>query len=139
MTNQKLNELALQAWKDGIGDAMTAVKLLRERSGISLREAHEHIQKTAHRVGGRYGLRLLTGPKIAEALARDEIRDENTHAARGAMLGKPRTLSLSRELLGVFFLFGLTGRYAICRLIECVRPFFCGNEDRFARFRFKRS
>jgi len=55
-----MNELALQAWKDGMGDAMTAVKLLRDRSGLSLCEALEHIQKTAAQVGGRCNLRLLS-------------------------------------------------------------------------------
>jgi hypothetical protein len=54
------DELALQAWKNSCGDALTAVKVLRDSTGLSLREAFELIQKTAARVGGRCNLRLFT-------------------------------------------------------------------------------
>jgi hypothetical protein len=73
MTDQKLNELALNAWKDAMGDASTAVKLLRDRTDLGLREALTYIQKTAHQVGGRCNLRIMTKaelpPELAEALA----------------------------------------------------------------------
>jgi hypothetical protein len=64
MTNE---ELALQAWKNSWGDALTAVKLLRDSTDLSLREAFELIQKTAAQVGGRCNLRF-----IAERRDRDE-------------------------------------------------------------------
>jgi hypothetical protein len=77
--NDKLKELALQAWKEGMGDALTAVKLLRDRTDLGLREAAEQIQKTAHRVGGRYNLRFVTArelpPERAEALRPPSIAE----------------------------------------------------------------
>jgi hypothetical protein len=96
MIDRKLIEtFALQAWKDGMGDDMTAIKLLRDRTGLGLREAVEHIQKTALAVGGCCKGRLYRWdelpPELAEALARSrrEVRDENNpwraahRAARG--------------------------------------------------------
>jgi hypothetical protein len=59
MTNE-YTELALLAWKQSMGDALTAVWLLRESSGLSLVEAYELIEKTAAQVGGRCNLRLFT-------------------------------------------------------------------------------
>lgn len=53
-------ELARSAWKNSMGDALTAVKLLRETSGLSLVDAFRLIQKTAAQVGGRCNLRLFT-------------------------------------------------------------------------------
>jgi len=67
MTNNDLNELALQAWKVGMGDASTAVKLLRDWTDLGLHEALEHIQKTAHQVGGRCNLCLLTKAESSPA------------------------------------------------------------------------
>jgi hypothetical protein len=61
------NELALCAWKDAMGDAMTAIKLLRGRTDLSLREAAELIQQTAHRVGGRFNL-VMVRDKAPEAI-----------------------------------------------------------------------
>jgi hypothetical protein len=81
MTNNLNEARALDAWKDGMGDALTAVKLLRDRTGLGLREAAELIEKTAAQIGGRYNLRLYTKlpAEFAEALerARREIRDPN--------------------------------------------------------------
>ena len=65
MTDQTLNELALQAWKDAMGDALTAVKLLRDRTDLGLREAGKYIERTAHQVGGRFNLRLVTSKALA--------------------------------------------------------------------------
>jgi hypothetical protein len=53
-----LDGLALDAWKAAMGDAFTAVKVLRDRTGLGLREALARIETTAHRVGGRCNLRL---------------------------------------------------------------------------------
>jgi hypothetical protein len=50
MTDQKLNDLALQAWKEGMGDALTAVKLLRDWTDLGLREALEH--RSRRPIGG---------------------------------------------------------------------------------------
>ncbi len=61
MKNPKFDELAMQVWKEAMGDALTAVKLLRDSTNLSLREAFELIQKTAHQVGGRCDLRLVKG------------------------------------------------------------------------------
>jgi hypothetical protein len=61
MINENLNGLALQAWKAAMGDALTAVKLLRDSTDLSLREAAALIQKTAHQVGGSYNLRFVSG------------------------------------------------------------------------------
>jgi hypothetical protein len=69
MTDQKLNELALDAWKDAMGDALTAVKLLRDWTGLSLREALTYVQKTAHQAGGRCTLRLYTAAELPPELA----------------------------------------------------------------------
>jgi hypothetical protein len=64
--------LALRAWKDAMGDDMTAIKLLRDWTGLGLREAVEHIQKTALAVGGCCKGRLYRWnelpPELAEAL-----------------------------------------------------------------------
>jgi hypothetical protein len=67
MTDQKLNDLALQAWKEAMGDALTAVKLLRDWTDLGLHEALEHIQKTAHQVGGRCNLWPLTEAELSPA------------------------------------------------------------------------
>jgi hypothetical protein len=53
MTNDNLDELALQAWKEALSDALTAVKLLRDSTDLGLLDALELIQKTAHQVSGR--------------------------------------------------------------------------------------
>jgi hypothetical protein len=72
-------ELALDAWKAAMGDALAAVKLLRDRTGLGLREALEHIQKTAHQAGGRCNLRIMTEaelpPELAEALRPPSIAE----------------------------------------------------------------
>jgi hypothetical protein len=91
MTDQKLNELALNAWKDAMGDALTAVKLLRDRTDLGLREALTYIQKTAHQVGGRCNLRIMAEaelpPEFTEELARErherDVRLAGHRAARG--------------------------------------------------------
>ena len=92
--NQEIHELALDAWKNAMGDALTAVKLLRDWTGLGLRETLEHIQKTAHQAGGRCNLRLYTAaelpPELAKALApcsREELRNDPRLAAHRAARG----------------------------------------------------
>src|SRR5262249_27497405 len=51
MTNE-YTELARQAWKEAMGDAETAIWLLRNSTNLSLREALGLIQKIAAEVGG---------------------------------------------------------------------------------------
>ena len=89
MTDQKLNELALDCWKDGWGDAMTAVKLLRERTGLGLREAAGYIEKTAHQVGGRYNLILITGklPPAIRPMSREAHESDPRLAEHRARRG----------------------------------------------------
>jgi hypothetical protein len=83
MTSNNLNEIALQAWKDAMGDAATAVKLLRDRAGLSLHEAAKQIQKTAHQVGGRFTLRLVGEDAVALlALAAAQADQETKHSTR---------------------------------------------------------
>ena len=52
MMNMTAEQLAQQAWKDAMGDALTAIKLLRDSTDLSLREALKLIQETAAQVGG---------------------------------------------------------------------------------------
>jgi len=87
-------ELALDAWKAARGDALAAVKLLRDWTGLGLREALEHIQKTAHQAGGRCNLRIMTAaelpPELAKALApcsREELQNDPRLAAHRAARG----------------------------------------------------
>lgn len=56
MTNE---QLALEAWKDAVGEPLTAVKLLRDSTDLSLREALKLIQKTAAQVGGLGGHSII--------------------------------------------------------------------------------
>lgn len=46
MTDEKIRELAQRAWHASNGDTMTAVKLLRDWSGLSLVKAAEVIEET---------------------------------------------------------------------------------------------
>jgi hypothetical protein len=94
MTDQKLNELALQAWKQAMGDALTAVKLLRDWTDLGLREAVELIQKTATQVGGRCSLRLLSKEEAQELglswwiqRSHEEIKNDPHLAAHRAARG----------------------------------------------------
>jgi hypothetical protein len=88
LTEDNLNELALQAWKDAFGDALTAVKLLRDSTDLGLLEALAFIQKTAHQVGGRCNLRIISAAEMpaefAEQIAheRDDARLAEHRAAR---------------------------------------------------------
>jgi hypothetical protein len=81
---KEINELALDAWKQAMGDALTAVKLLRDWTDLRLCEAAGYIQRTALQVGGRYDLRLITKaelpPEIVEALVH-ESRDRDARLA----------------------------------------------------------
>ena len=80
MEMNTLNEQrALQAWKDGMGDAMAAVKLLRDRTGLSLREASALIQKIAAQVGGQFSLHLYTEGELPPEL--DEWKEYSTRIA----------------------------------------------------------
>jgi hypothetical protein len=85
-TNDNFNELALHAWKEAMGDAETAVWLLRKSTGLNLREAFELIQKTAHQIGGRCNLRLISASQmpteIAELIAHDRVRLAEHRAGR---------------------------------------------------------
>jgi hypothetical protein len=84
-------KLALNAWKNAMGDAMTAVWLLRNSTDLSLREAFELIQKTAHQVGGRCNLHLVGANQLpaefVEQIAYDarerDVRLAEHRAARG--------------------------------------------------------
>jgi hypothetical protein len=86
-----IDTIALQAWKDGIGDAMTAVKLVRERTDFNMWQALEVVQKTAALVGGRCNLRIVSSnelpPEIAEQLAGERRERHEQLAAHRAARG----------------------------------------------------
>jgi hypothetical protein len=69
MTDQELSELALQAWKGGMGDAGTAVWLLCQVTDLSIEEALARIKKTAARIGGKLTVQLPTDAEVAQAVA----------------------------------------------------------------------
>jgi|RhiMetdeSRZDD1v2_1073273.scaffolds.fasta_scaffold11527_11 hypothetical protein len=76
MTNE-CTELARQAWKEAMGDAQTAVWLLRNSTNLSLREAFELIQKTAAEVGGRCNLRIINAAELLAVAHKEERRDRD--------------------------------------------------------------
>jgi hypothetical protein len=77
MTNQEINELALQAWKDSMGDALTAVKLLRDRTDLGLCEAGKYIERTAHQFAATFA-------REKAALAQE--KRENEHGLQRIVL-----------------------------------------------------
>jgi hypothetical protein len=73
----KHTELALLAWKQAMGDAETAVWLLRNSANLSLREALWLIEKTAAEVGGRCNLRIMSATELLAVAYKEERRDRD--------------------------------------------------------------
>jgi hypothetical protein len=69
MIDNNLDTLALEAWKDGRGDAMTAVKLLRDRTGLHLVEAVTCIEVAAAKVGSHVSHTVVEGDEARELFA----------------------------------------------------------------------
>ena len=104
MIDQKFDELALQAWKDAWGDAMTAVKLLRDWTGLGLRDAVEQIQKTAAQVGVSLQVRTCTidelPPELAEALRPRTIAELQEQSRNDPRLAEHRAARGVRKVRG---------------------------------------
>jgi hypothetical protein len=95
---------ALQAWKDGMGDAMTAVKLLRDRTDLNLRDAVEQIQKTAAQVGVPLKVHTCAidelPPELAEALRPRTIAELQEEAKNDPRLAEHRAARGVRKVRG---------------------------------------
>jgi hypothetical protein len=79
---KQTDEIARQAWKDGMGDALAAVKLLRERSGLNLVEAAKLIEKTAAQVGADVKLNIIRVPLSAAEFLPPKKAKRRTTASR---------------------------------------------------------
>jgi hypothetical protein len=69
MTDQKLNDLAVQAWKGAMGNAGTAVWLICQVTDLNMEEALALIKKTAVQVGGKLTVQLPTDAEVTQAVA----------------------------------------------------------------------
>lgn len=88
-----LDELAARAWRVAVGDAPTAIWLLRNGTGLGLREALTVIQRTAVQVGGQCNVSIVgrdeLKPEVAKQLAPRSIAERRAtqpaehRAARG--------------------------------------------------------